>query len=367
MQAMTNRAAGGLDVIRAADLPTPDVGPQDVRVRVVAAALNHLDLWTRRGMPGIPPRFPHVSGSDVAGVIDEVGSDVQGWQTGDRVVVNPTLSCGQCEWCQRGQDPLCNRFMVLGEHCWGGFAEQLVVPAANLERVPDDFPLIEAAAAPLAYATAWRMLISRAKLRPGETVLVVGAGGGVNSAAIQIAALAGCEVWATTSTPEKVALAHALGASWVVNYREEPNWSKAVYLHSAKRGVDVIVDNVGAATWPASIRTLAKGGRLINVGATTGHAVEIDIRQIFWKQIQLIGSTMSTRSEFHEVMRLVWQRKLKPVIDRVLPLSELREAHRIMEEGEQFGKIVLNVGNGENAANAHNAGNAEYPQSPPNS
>jgi NADPH:quinone reductase-like Zn-dependent oxidoreductase len=343
MRAMIYTGAGGVEVIEAVELPTPDAGYGQVRVRVVAAALNHLDIWTRRGMPGVPPSFPHVGGCDIAGVVDQVGEGVALWQAGDRVVINPSTSCGQCEWCRRGEEPLCDYFAILGEHRWGGFAEYIVVPAGNLERVPADFPLIRAAAVPLVYATAWRMLTNRARAKAGETVLVIGAGGGVNSAAIQIATLLGCRVWATTSTAEKAERARELGAEWVVNYREDTAWSKTVYQKSGKRGVDIVVDNVGEATWKDSVRCLAKGGRLVTVGATTGHRAESDIRTLFWKQLEFLGSTMSNRGEFLEVMRLVWQGKLQPVIDEVIPLAELRRGHEKLERGEQFGKIIVSV------------------------
>ncbi len=343
MKAMLYTATGGLEVIQPAEVPTPHAGRGEVRVRVVASALNHLDLWMRRGLPGIPPSFPHVGGCDIAGVVDEVGEGVSGWQGGERVVINPTLSCGACEWCLRGVEPLCDRFKILGEHTWGGLAEWVVVPAGNLHRVPDDFSLIEAAAAPLVFATAWRMLITQAAIRAGETVLVVGAGGGVNSAAIQIAALAGCRVWAITSSEAKMEAARALGAEWVINYTEVPAWGKAVFERSDRRGVDVVVDNVGEATWATSLRALAKGGRLVTVGATTGPMGATDIRLVFWRQLQLIGSTMSTRGEFHDVMQLVWQRKLRPIVDRVLPLDQLREGHAALESGDHFGKIVIEV------------------------
>ncbi|MDQ4075615.1 MAG: zinc-binding dehydrogenase [Chloroflexota bacterium] len=343
MKAMVYTGTGSLDVIQSTEVPTPEPERGEVRVRVVASALNHLDLWTRHGMPGIPPTFPHVGGSDIAGVVDEVGEDVRDWEEGDRVVINPTLSCDHCEWCRQGEHSLCDEFAIIGEHVWGGFAEYVVTPAENLERVPDEFPLTEAAALPLVYATAWRMLVTQAGVKPGETVLVLGAGGGVNSAAIQIAALAGCRVWATTSSEEKMEAARNLGAEWVVNYVEDGNWSKAVYLRSGKRGVDVVVDNIGEATWFDSLRSLAKGGRLVTVGATTGPMGKTDIRYIFWKQLKIIGSTMSTRGEFRHVIRLAWQGKLRPVVDRVVPLDQLRQGHEALESGKHFGKIVVQV------------------------
>lgn len=344
MKAIVIERHGEPDTVRLTDVPTPEPGPGEVRVRVKATALNHLDLWVLRGIPGIPPAFPHVSGCDVAGVIDALGPDVPGrWQVGDRVLVNPSLSCGECEYCVRGQDNMCDTFGILGEHRWGGMAEYVTVPARNLHPIPPALSFEEAAAIPLVFSTAWQMLVTAADIRPGELVLVLGAGGGVNSAAIQIAKAVGCQVWATTSTQEKVEHAYALGADWVVNYRENPEWSKAVWKRTGKRGVDVVVDNVGQATWSTSLRLLARGGRLVTVGATTGPAGETDIRYVFWRHLRIIGSTMCTRGGFLDMLRLVEQGKLKPVVDRVLPLEEAAEALSILARGEQFGKIVLRV------------------------
>lgn len=342
MKAMLITEHGGPEVLHLAEVPTPEPGRGEVRLRVRAAALNHLDLWVRRGLPGLPPSFPHVGGCDVAGEVEALGPGVDGWQMGDRVVVNPTISCDRCEWCLRGEHSLCDEFAILGEHRWGGLADFVVVPAINLVRIPDQISFEEAAAVPLVYTTAWRMLITQAQIKPGETVLVLGAGGGVNSAAIQIARLVGAEVWATTSSPEKMERARQLGADWVVNYKEE-NWGKAVWQKSNKRGVDVVVDNIGEATWVQSIRALAKGGRLVTVGATTGPKGETDIRYVFWRQLKIIGSTMSTRAEFSDVMHLVWRGKLKPVIDRVLPFEETAVGHELLEAGQHFGKIVIRV------------------------
>lgn len=342
MKAMVIEKHGGPEVVQPAELPTPEAGRGEVLLRVRASALNHLDLWVRRGLPGLPPAFPHVGGCDVAGVVAALGPGVRGWAEGDRVMVNPTISCAHCEWCLRGDDNLCDDFAIVGEHCWGGLAEYIAVPAVNLVRIPDHLSFEEAAAIPLVYATAWRMLITQAAVKPGETVLILGAGGGVNSAAIQVARAAGARVWATTSSEEKMAQARALGAEWVVNYRSE-NWGKAVWQRSGKRGVDVIVDNIGEATWASSIRTLAKGGRLVTVGATTGPMGETDIRYIFWRQLTIIGSTMCNRGEFLDAMRLVEQGVLRPVVDRVIPLAATREGHELLERGEQFGKIVVRV------------------------
>jgi NADPH:quinone reductase-like Zn-dependent oxidoreductase len=329
-------------VVEICELPTPEPGPGQVRLRVYATALNHLDLWVRRGIPGVPPAFPHVGGCDIAGTIDALGPGVEGWEVGQRVVVNPQLSCGRCRYCLRGQDNLCLQFAIVGEHTWGGMAEYVLVPAANLEPIPEGFSFEEAAACALVFPTAWRMLLTGARLQPGETVLVLGAGGGVNTAAIQIAKLLGCEVWVTAGSEEKMRRARELGADWVLSYRD-PDWSRRVWERTDKRGVDVIVDNVGQATWATSLRLLAREGRLVTVGATTGPIGETDIRYVFWRQLRIIGSTMANRAEFMDVFRLIWRRQLRPVIDRVLPLEEARRAHEILERGEQFGKIVLRV------------------------
>nr|BCX00944.1 MAG: alcohol dehydrogenase [Bacteroidota bacterium] len=342
MRAAVIRGHGGPEVVEICELPTPEPGPGQVRLRVYATALNHLDLWVRRGIPGVPPAFPHVGGCDIAGTIDALGPGVEGWEVGQRVVVNPQLSCGRCRYCLRGQDNLCLQFAIVGEHTWGGMAEYVLVPAANLEPIPEGFSFEEAAACALVFPTAWRMLLTGARLQPGETVLVLGAGGGVNTAAIQIAKLLGCEVWVTAGSEEKMRRARELGADWVLSYRD-PDWSRRVWERTDKRGVDVIVDNVGQATWATSLRLLAREGRLVTVGATTGPIGETDIRYVFWRQLRIIGSTMANRAEFMDVFRLIWRRQLRPVIDRVLPLEEARRAHEILERGEQFGKIVLRV------------------------
>ena len=342
MRAAVIRGHGGPEVVEICELPTPEPGPGQVRLRVYATALNHLDLWVRRGIPGVPPAFPHVGGCDIAGTIDALGPGVEGWEVGQRVVVNPQLSCGRCRYCLRGQDNLCLQFAIVGEHTWGGMAEYVLVPAANLEPIPEGFSFEEAVACALVFPTAWRMLLTGARLQPGETVLVLGAGGGVNTAAIQIAKLLGCEVWVTAGSEEKMRRARELGADWVLSYRD-PDWSRRVWERTDKRGVDVIVDNVGQATWATSLRLLAREGRLVTVGATTGPIGETDIRYVFWRQLRIIGSTMANRAEFMDVFRLIWRRQLRPVIDRVLPLEEARRAHEILERGEQFGKIVLRV------------------------
>ncbi len=340
MKALIFREHGDLDQLAYTDVDDPTPGRDEVRVRVRAAALNHLDLWVRKGIPGLNLPLPHIGGSDMAGDVESVGEGVDSSLIGKRVVVNPALACGVCEFCRKGEQSICVTFRLLGEHTTGGFAEYAVVPAANIYEIPDSVPFEEAAAVPLVYQTAWRALIGQARLRAGERVVVVGAGGGVASAAIQIAKLAGAYVYAVTSTPEKEERARQLGADETINYRET-DFAKEIARRTGRRGVDVVLENVGPATWKQSIRALCKGGRLVTFGATTGRWGETDLNLLFWNQVHLIGSTMANFSEFDTVMRLVFSGQLKPVVDRTMPLSEGREAQQILESGEQFGKIVL--------------------------
>lgn len=333
---------GGPEVLTVGDLPEPEPGGDGVVVEVRAAALNHLDLWTRRGLPGLELDLPHVGGSDMAGVVAEVGSEVEGWEVGTPVVVNPSLWCGRCEWCVRGEHSLCRRFRILGEHVDGGFAERVAVPSRNLYRIPDAADFERAAAAPLAYQTAWRALVSRARLRPGESVLVTGASGGVSTAAVQIARLAGATVYAVTSGPENVRRVRDLGADVVIDRLEE-DFSRVVWAETGKRGVDVVLDGVGEAIWEECARALAPDGRLVVYGATTGPEGRLDIRRLFWKQVRVIGSTMANRAEFEAVMALVFAGRLEPAVDEVLPLDGIREAHDRLEEGRVFGKLVVTI------------------------
>ncbi len=343
MKAVVFYEHGGPEVLRlVTDFPEPVMGPDDVRIRVRATSLNHLDLWVRQGLPTLRLPLPHILGCDVAGEIAAVGDNVRDLEVGERVVVNPGLTCGECEYCIQGEDPLCVEYRILGEQVNGGYAESVVVPARNVARLPMEFPFEDAAAAPLVYMTAWRLLITKARIRPGEDVLILGAGSGVSTAAIQIAKLAGCTVFVTSSSDEKLRRAKALGADVVVNYKEMP-WSKAVWELTGKRGVDVALDHVGAETLKDSIRSLRKGGRLLIPGATTGGLAEIDVRYLFWRQLTIIGSTMSTQKEFEDVMKLVFMGRLNPVVDKVFPLEEARAAHERLEAQEQFGKIVLRV------------------------
>lgn len=340
MKALVFYEHGGLDRLKYVDMTEPVVGPHEALVQVKAVALNHLDLWVRAGLPGLRLPMPHIGGSDAAGVVAAVGEEVDRSWVGRRVVINPALACGRCSFCQAGQQSLCVDFKILGEHTAGGLAEYAVAPAANLHMLPDDYPFAEAAAVPLVFQTAWRALISQARLRPGERVLILGAGGGVATAAIQIAKLAGAYVYAVTSSAEKERRARELGADETINYKET-DFSREIWRRTNKQGVEVVLENVGPATWAGSLRTLARGGRLVTYGATTGRMAETDLNLLFWKQASLIGSTMASYAEFAEVIGLVLNGRLRPVVDRVLPLSEGREAQRILEAGEQFGKIVL--------------------------
>lgn len=341
MKAAVFSEFGGADVVRVEDVAVPEVGEGEVRVRVVGAGMNHLDLWTRRGLP-IEITMPHIGGSDVAGVVDSVGAGVEREWDGARVVVDPSLSCGVCEWCVKGEEPLCADYRILGEHTNGGFADYVVVPARNLLRVPDGYDLEKAAAAPLAFLTAWRGVMTRGRLRADESVLITGASGGVATAAIQIARHAGARVYAVT-TAENVERVRALGAD-VVYDREQVDWSKEIWRDTDRRGVDLIFDSVGEQTWKQNVRAAARAGRIVVYGATTGPRLETDARVLFWKQLEIIGSTMSNRAEFREVMALVFSGTLEPVIDVVWDLDRAAEAHERLEAGRQFGKIVLRTG-----------------------
>lgn len=321
------------------ELPTPDPGPGEVLIHVRAAALNHLDLWVRRGI-GIETTMPHIGGSDIAGVVAAVGTGVEDRVAGERVVVNPSLYCGACALCIRGEQSLCIQYRILGEHTNGGFAEFVAVRMRNVYPIPDTMGFEHAAALPVSYQTAWRALVTRAALRPGEDVLVIGASGGTALATIQVAKLMGARVFAVTKGADNVERIRALGADFVYD-RGCEDFSRAVYFQTGKRGVDVVVENVGQPTWEQSLRALARNGRLITYGATGGSRVTSDLRLIFWKQLQVIGTTMASRPEFEAMLAVATRGHFVPVIDSILPLDEARAAHERLEAGDQFGKIVL--------------------------
>lgn len=343
MKAVLFHRHGGLDVLEYSDFPTPEPCPGQVLVRLEAASLNGVDLWVREGWPGLKLDYPHVPGADGAGIVAGLGEGVTGWSTGDRVVINANLGCGMCEYCLSGQDNRCRDWELLGETRRGTYAEYVLVPARNLYKLPSGFEPLAAAAAGLVYHTAWHSLIVRGRLRAGEHVLVVGASGGVNTACIQIAKLAGATVYVVGSNAVKLALAESLGADFTIDRSKDENWSRAVYQLTGKRGVDVVIDNVGI-TLPQSLRAAARGGRILTVGNTGGPKVEIDNRYIFGKHLSLIGSTMGTLNDFKTVMDLVFAGRLKPVLDRTYPLSEARLAQERLAQGEQMGKITLAIG-----------------------
>ncbi len=333
---------GSREVLVYGEAPIPDPGPGEVLVRIKAAALNRLDLWVRAGWPGIKHSLPHIPGSDGSGEVAALGSGVTRWQIGDRVVINASIGCSECDFCLAGFDNQCLRWEMLGETRPGTHAQYTVVPSRNLHTIPADFPFEHAAAAALVFQTAWHSLIKRGRLQAGESVLVVGASGGTNTACIQVAKLAGAQVFVVGSNPEKLALAKSLGADVLIDRSREENWSKTVYLLTEKRGVDVVVDNVGT-TFAHSFRSARKGGRILTVGNTGGPQFEIDNRYIFGKHLSIIGSTMSPHSEFIDVMDLVFKGLLKPVIDTSFDLSHIKAAHERLEEGEQLGKILLKI------------------------
>lgn len=324
------------------DAPDPAMKANEVLVRVRACALNHLDLFVRAGIPGIQYHMPHILGSDVAGEVLRVGELCERVKPGWRVLLSPGVSCRQCEQCVSGQDNFCRRYTLFGTGRDGGDCELLAAPEYAVIQIPDDLDFVHAAAAPLVFLTAWHMLLGRARLQPGEDVLVLAASSGVGMAAIQIAKMFQCRVIATAGGEAKLAKARELGADYAVDhYRQDI--SGEVKKITGKRGVDVVVEHVGIATWPKSLESLAPGGRLVTCGATTGYDAKVDLRYLFSKQWSLLGSFMGNMGELHQVLKFVFRKQLKPVIDQVFPLNEIRAAHERLEKKEQFGKVVLTV------------------------
>lgn len=341
MKAALFHEHGGPEVLMYSDFPAPEPGYGEVQVQIKAAAMNRLDLFVRQGWPGIKLEYPHITGADGAGVISAVGPGVNSVAVGDRVAINGTLSLDPLdENVLAGRDNMARLGGILGEDMRGTFAEYVVVPQQNVLKLPDHVSHQDAAAASLVFLTAWHSLITRGGLRPGETVLIVGAGGGVNTASIQIAKLVGATVYVVGSSEQKLEQARALGADYMID-RSKEDWSKAAFTLTGKRGVDVVVDNVGHATWPSSIRALARGGRMLVVGGTSGYEAPVAVNYIFRKHLSIIGSTMGTHSDFRTVMQLIFAGRLKPVVGQVFPLSEIRAAHELLESGDVFGKIVL--------------------------
>jgi NADPH:quinone reductase-like Zn-dependent oxidoreductase len=342
MKAVYFQRHGGPEVLEYGDFPTPEPGPGQVMVRLRAAALNRLDIWVRAGWPGIKLEYPHIPGADGAGEIAAVGAGVEHRSVGDRVVINSNLGCGKCSYCLAGFDNRCVEWELLGETVRGTYAQYVIIPQRNAYPLPEGFDEHSAAAAALVFHTAWHSMITRGKLRAGESVLVVGASGGVNTACIQVAKLAGASVYVVGSSAQKLSLAESLGADYLIDRSKEENWARSVFQLTDKRGVDVVVDNVGT-TFPLSFRAAAKGGRILTVGNSDKPKFEIDNRFIFGKHLEIIGSTMGTHSDFATVMELVFAGKLKPVVDSSYPLAEAQAAQERLEHGEQLGKITLDI------------------------
>lgn len=342
MKALAFNAFGGPDTLRLQDVPDPTLRPDHVLVRVRACALNHLDLFVREGIPALKTPLPFWTGCDIAGDVVEVGAAVSSVKAGTRVVVNPNLTCDRCEYCRAGEHSLCVRYGILGEHLPGGLAELVAVRGDRVLALPDTNSYEDAASFVLTNMTAWRMVMTQGQLRAGQDVAILGVGGGVSSTAVQIAKLAGARVFVTSSSDAKLERASELGADIGINYTKE-DWAKAVFDKTGRRGVDLVIENVGASTWKQSVRSICKGGRLVTCGATTGPIGETDIRIVFWNQISIIGSTMANDREFHDVMRLFFDGRLRPIVDAVVPLSEGAAAQQRLAEGKQFGKIVLKV------------------------
>ena len=342
MRAALFRQHGGPEVMEVGEVPEPTAGPGEVQVHVKAAALNHIDLWMRRGLPSMRIALPHIPGGDVCGVVSALGDGVSGVKEGDRVVLNPGLTCGRCRECLGGRDNLCASFQMLGEHTQGGMAEKVVVPVANLVPAPANMDDASLAAVPITFITVWHMLVDNARVTPGETVLVLGAGSGVGVAAIQIAKLFGAHVIAAASSPGKLAAARALGADDTINYVADELVAEVKRLTN-RRGADIVVEHTGAATFPKSVVACARGGRIVTCGATDGFEAALNLRHVFWRHLSILGSTLAPKSCLFAVVDRLEAGQLKAVVDRVLPLAEVRDGHRVLEARQAFGKIVMTM------------------------
>ena len=325
------------------DVPEPEPGPDEVRIRLRAAAFNHLDKFVLGGIPGVTVELPHVLGSDGAGLVDRAGSGVRGLAPGDRVVLNPGLWDGTCDACLAGQEALCRNYRILGEHTQGTVTEYAVVPRRNVHPLPERLSFAEGAAFPLVFETAWRALKSVGQVGPGDRVAIIGAGGGVPTAAVQVAKLLGAKVAVASRSPAKAERTRALGADEFLTFDETTPLDRALWQWSEKKGVDVILDSVGAPTLPRSVRALARAGRVVVIGATAGSTVELDVRTLFWRQASIRGSTMAGASEFSEVLGHIASGRLKPVVDTVAPFDRAADAFRRFEASDLFGKAVVEI------------------------
>jgi NADPH:quinone reductase-like Zn-dependent oxidoreductase len=342
MKAIIFNQHGGPDVLQLTKVADPQIKANEVLVEVRACALNHLDVWVRNGLPGITIPLPHIPGCDVAGVVREVGELVTWAKAGDEVMVQPGVSCGHCADCLAGRDNMCDEYDIIGYRRDGGYAELVAVPGVNLITKPKDLSWEEASALPLVTLTAWHMLMARANVRPDEVVLIHAAGSGVGSIGIQIAKLLGARVIATASSDEKLAKARELGADETINYSGD-DWPKQVKRLTNGRGVDVVFEHTGAVTWPGSILSLKKGGRLVTCGATSGFDAHTDLRHVFYRHLTILGSMMGSKADLLAAMKFIESGQIRSVVDRVLPLEEARKAHELMEDRAQFGKLVLTV------------------------
>ncbi len=338
MKAVFFQKHGGNEVLEYGDRKTPEPGEGEIRVAIRAAAMNHLDIFVRDGIPGVP--LPQIPGADGAGVVDAVGLRVEGFSPGDRVILQPGLYCNQCEFCRAGEQSLCVRFQILGEHVPGTFAEAVVAPARNVFPMPERLSFEQAAAFPLVYQTAWRMIVTRGEVRPGQTVLIHGAGGGAGGAALEVARLVGARVFATTSGEEKARRLTEAGAEAVIDYRKQ-DVAKEIRALTGKRGVDVVIDSVGDKTWMTSLKCAAKGGRIVTCGATTGPNPKEELRLVFWNQLTILGSTMANDREFRAMLSAVRAGKLTPRIDSTFAFSRAVQAYERLEKGDHHGKVVL--------------------------
>jgi NADPH:quinone reductase-like Zn-dependent oxidoreductase len=342
MKAIIFAQHGGPEVLKPAEVADPQIKADEALIEVRACALNHLDVWVRNGLPGIKIPLPHILGCDVAGVVREVGELVTWVSVGDEVMVQPGVSCGHCAECLAGHDNMCDDYDIIGYRRDGGYAELVAVPGVNLIPKPKNLSWAEAAALPLVTLTAWHMLVARANVQPGEDVLVQAAGSGVGSLGIQIAKLRGARVIATASSDEKLAKARELGADETINYSND-DWPRQVKPLTNGRGVDVVFEHTGAATWPGSILSLKKGGRLVTCGATSGFDARTDLRHVFYRHLTILGSMMGSKADLLAAMKFIESGQIRAVVDRVLPLEEARKAHELMEDRAQFGKLVLTV------------------------
>ncbi len=340
MKAVIFSQHGGPEVLKYTEGPDPQIKANEVLVEVRACALNHLDVWVRAGLPGIKIPLPHILGDDVAGVVRDAGELVTWTKPGDEVMVQPGVSCGHCVECLAGRDNMCDEYDMIGYRRDGGYAELLAVPGVNVIPKPGNLSWPEAAALPLVTLTAWHMLVTQARVQPGEDVLIHAAGSGVGSLGIQIARLRGARVIATASSDEKLTKARELGADETVNYTRD-DWPKEVKKLTNGRGVDVVFEHTGAATWPGSIVSLKKGGRLVTCGATSGYDARTDLRQVFYRHLTILGSMMGSKAELLSAMNFIGTGQIRAVVDRTLPLAEARKAHELMEDRAQFGKLVL--------------------------